>query len=100
MLKWEYKRPWRKRAGRTPAPSAGRTPAGANLNRPKEIKMSTNRLFNLSILVVLMAFAGFAIRQVVVTTVALPGSNYTIDPNAQAIHEYQLGERYGEIPSH
>ncbi len=63
--------------------------------------MSTNRLFNLSILIVLLAVVGFAVREVVGATAILADTKRTyIESNEQALRDYQLGERYGEIPSY
>jgi hypothetical protein len=43
-------------------------PSGANLNRPKETKMSTNRLFNLLIVAALVAVVALTIWQSIETT--------------------------------
>jgi hypothetical protein len=67
----------------------------------KEIKMFTNRLFNLTVMAVLVAVGVLAIQQVFVTKAIIPetGGVYT-ESNEQALREYQLGERYGDLPPH
>lgn len=51
--------------------------------------MSTYRFFSIAILVVLLATAAFAARNVV--------SNHAyVESKEQTLREYQLGERYGE----
>ena len=60
--------------------------------------MSTIRLFNLILAAVVVALA---IQQVIATKAILPETAgvYT-ESKEEALREFQLGERYGETPSH
>lgn len=62
--------------------------------------MFTNRLFNLIVVAALVVVVALAIQQVFGTKAIIPetGGVYT-ESNAQVLREYQLGERYGELPA-
>ena len=63
--------------------------------------MFKNRLFNLIIAAVFIVIVALGIQQVFATKAIVPetGGVYT-ESNEQALREAQLGERYGELPSH
>ena len=63
--------------------------------------MFTNRLFNLIVAAVIVAVVALAVQQAFATKAIVPetGGTYT-ESSEEAFHEYQLGERYGEIPLH
>ena len=63
--------------------------------------MFKNRLFNLIIAAVFIVIVALGIQQVLATKAIVPetGGVYT-ESNEQALREAQLGERYGELPSH
>ena len=61
--------------------------------------MFTNRLFNLIISAVVVVLVALIAQQAFATKAIVPepGGVYT-ESNEQALHEFQLGERYGESP--
>ena len=63
--------------------------------------MFTNRLFNLIIAAVLVVVVALAVQRTFATKAIVPETSgvYT-ESNEQALHEFQLGERYGEFPPH
>jgi hypothetical protein len=67
----------------------------------KEIKMFTNRLFNLILAAVLVVVIVLAAQHAFATKAIVPETSgvYT-ESNEQALREFQLGERYGEFPPH
>jgi hypothetical protein len=67
----------------------------------KEIKMFTNRLFNLILAAVLVVVLALAVQQAFATKAIVQeaGGIYT-ESKEQALREFQLGERYGELPPH
>lgn len=62
----------------------------------KEIKMSTNRLFVLSVVLALVAIAVFSAHPTVVTSAKSTFS----ETKDEALRESQLGDRYGELPGY
>jgi hypothetical protein len=67
----------------------------------KEIKMFTNRLFNLIMAALLVVVIALAAQQAFATkAIVSDGNNVYTESKEQAFREVQLGERYGEIPSH
>jgi hypothetical protein len=66
----------------------------------KEIKMFINRLFNLIVAAVLLAAVALVLQQGFATKAIVPETRgvYT-ESKEQALREYRLGERYGEIPA-
>ena len=62
--------------------------------------MFTYRLFNLIVAAVLGVVVALVVQQVFATKAIVPepGGVYT-ESNEQALHEFQLGERYGESPA-
>jgi hypothetical protein len=63
--------------------------------------MFTNRLFNLIVAAILVVVVALAAQQAFATKAIAPETNnhYT-QSKEQALHEYQLGERYGVLPEH
>ena len=63
--------------------------------------MFTNRLFNLILAAAIVVVVALGIQQVITTKAILPetGGVYT-ESKEEALREFQLGERYGETPSH
>jgi hypothetical protein len=61
--------------------------------------MFKNRFFNLILAAVVVAAVALAVQQAFATKAIVPetGGIYT-ESEAQALHEYKLGERFGEIP--
>src|SRR6476660_3877511 len=65
----------------------------------KEIKMFTNRLFNLIVAAVLVVVVALAIQQAFATKAIAPETGVVYsESNEQALREVQLGERYGVLP--
>jgi hypothetical protein len=62
--------------------------------------MFINRLFNLIVAAVLIVIVALGIQQVLATKAIVPetGGVYT-ESKEQALREYRLGERYGEMPA-
>jgi hypothetical protein len=58
----------------------------------KEIKMFSNRLFNLIVAAVLLVVVALAVQQAFATKAIVP-ETYAEE---QALREYWLGERYGQ----
>jgi len=67
----------------------------------KEIKMFTNRLFNLIVAAVLVVVVALAVQQAFATKAIVPetGAVYT-ESKEETLRETLLGERYGELPPH
>jgi hypothetical protein len=63
--------------------------------------MFTNRLFNLIIAAIGMVVVVLTVQQAFATKAIAPETTkvYT-ESREQALREYQLGERYGELPPH
>jgi hypothetical protein len=67
----------------------------------KEIKMPTNRFFNLILAAVVVVIVTLAIQQIISTKAIMPETaGVYAESKEQALREFQLGERYGETPSH
>ena len=63
--------------------------------------MFTNRMFNLIVAAILVVVVALTVQQAFATKAIAPETNnhYT-QSKEQALHEYQLGERYGVLPEH
>jgi hypothetical protein len=69
-------------------------PSRCTFNRPKEIKMFTNRFTKIVVATIVIAVA-------LVTASMLPAGSTSVrivESKEQALREYQLGERYGVLP--
>jgi len=63
--------------------------------------MYTNRLFVLSVVIALVAVVAFAAREVFApAVVAADAENSFTQSEEGAIREYELGDRYGELPGY
>jgi len=61
--------------------------------------MSTKRLFVLSVVLALVALAVFTARAAVASAIVVMGADGTFNETLEeALREFQLGERYGELP--
>ena len=63
--------------------------------------MSTNRLFVLSVVIALVAAVVLTAQAAVAPAITLPGADRSFsETEKEALHEYELGERYGELPGY
>ena len=60
--------------------------------------MFINRFFNLIVSAVLVVIVALAIQQAFATQAITPNVKYS-ESKEQALREYRLGERYGEMPA-
>jgi Tfp pilus assembly protein PilV len=76
----------------------GRRAERRKFNRLEEIEMSANRLFKVTLAVVLVIVGLLALQPFAKATVASTANQADGQSRAQALLNYNLSERYGDVP--
>jgi hypothetical protein len=90
---------WGKLPGAKLVTTKGRGAEMRKSNRLEEVEMFTNRLFKVTIVVVLVVVGLLALQPFAKASETPKANPAASQSDQQALHEYRLTERYGEVPA-